>query len=105
MSAAGVNITSSWYNEVNDFGYAYDGSTEGIKPGAIGHFTQVVWAESQYAGFGRALDKSCTTAYVVGQYSPPGNVRLYDADGNLIGKYKQNVLPPTGSTELISDCH
>ena len=53
----------------------------------VGHFTQVVWKGSVKLGIGKATGKVddwfCT--WVVGRYSPVGNVQ---------GQYRNNVLRP-----------
>ena len=53
-----------------------------------GHFTQVVWKDSDTLGIGKATSKkgSMTCTYVVGRYKKAGNFQ---------GKYKENV--PKGS--------
>ena len=50
-----------------------------------GHFTQVVWKASQALGIGMA-QAGDGTWYIVGHYSPPGNIT---------GHFPANVLPPT----------
>ena len=58
-----------------------------VAKGATGHFTQVVWKGSVKLGIGKATGKVddwfCT--WVVGRYSPAGNVQ---------GQYTNNVLKP-----------
>ena len=46
--------TQSWYNEVADFPSSNVGSFAGgyLNGKAVGHYTQVVWAESQKVGCG-----------------------------------------------------
>ena len=65
--------TDEWYKEVND----YDFSNPGFKSG-IGHFTQVVWKDCKKVGFGTAGN------FVVGRYSPAGNMQ---------GDFETQVLP------------
>lgn len=48
-----------------------------------GHFTQVVWKGTQKIGAGLAFNSDRTKAYIVAQYSPPGNYQ---------GQYQSNVL-------------
>lgn len=50
---------------------------------ATGHFTQVVWKESQKLGVGVARSSS-GRVYVVAQYTPPGN---------YLGQFQANVRP------------
>jgi hypothetical protein len=40
-----------------------------------GHFTQVIWKNSQRLDVGFAIGNKGRTAFVVAQYSPPGNVQ------------------------------
>lgn len=56
---------------------------------ATGHFTQVVWKDSIQLGIGIAFSIDGKTAWVVAEYSPPGNVD---------GQYPVNVLRPCWST-------
>lgn len=49
-----------------------------------GHFSQLVWKETDRCGFGKASTPDGKRIYVVGRYQPPGNVE---------GEYKKNVLP------------
>lgn len=39
----------------------------------IGHFTQLVWKNTQLVGFGKSFDdQGCV--YIVANYFPPGNI-------------------------------
>ena len=49
-----------------------------------GRFTQVVWKGSREIGIGRAFADNGQTVFVVCNYLPAGNV---------IGHFKENVLP------------
>uniref|UniRef100_A0A8C1TP54 GLI pathogenesis-related 2 n=1 Tax=Cyprinus carpio TaxID=7962 RepID=A0A8C1TP54_CYPCA len=49
-----------------------------------GHFTQVVWKDTNEVGVGLATDGN--TTFVVGQYLPPGNI-------SNAGYFERNVLP------------
>lgn len=75
------------YNEVCDPGYEGLGVLA-TGPEEAGHFSQVVWKASTLLGIGRAEieQDGMKCAYIVGRYSPAGN---------LIGSYKQNVLKGT----------
>ncbi|MGH0176932.1 UNVERIFIED_CONTAM: hypothetical protein FKN15_073962 [Acipenser sinensis] len=53
-----------------------------------GHFTQVVWKSSTEVGVGKATDGKMT--FVVGRYSPPGNI-------SNPGYFQENVLPKGSS--------
>lgn len=80
-----------WYDEVNDPGYSFQGE----ETMGCGHFSQVVWVNTNRAGFAFAKTADGNTIYAVGQYGPAGN---YD------GEWKENVLPPTdGRKDLFTD--
>ncbi|XP_035684238.1 uncharacterized protein LOC118421183 [Branchiostoma floridae] len=76
---SGASIADMWYSEIEK----YDFRKGGHQPGT-GHFTQVVWKESQEFGVGVATDGRGKTI-VVGNYYPPGN---------MLGDFDDNVLPP-----------
>ncbi|KAL9619146.1 MAG: hypothetical protein Q9160_006235 [Pyrenula sp. 1 TL-2023] len=61
----------SWLNEANKY-------QKGEKIGqgdfaSYGHYTQCLWKKTTKCGLGRAMDSKGGT-YIVGRYSPPGNV-------------------------------
>lgn len=76
----GIDAVDSWYSEIKDYRFDKAGFSSGT-----GHFTQVVWRDSQQLGLGVATDGK--TVFVVGQYHPAGNV-------NNAGFFQRNVLPP-----------
>lgn len=73
---AGKKCAELWYKEVSlhDFKKDYQKNS--------GHFSQLVWKSSTHVGFGVAVTK--TSIVCVGMYYPAGNV---------LGKFKANVLP------------
>ena len=77
----GVGAVRTWYKEkdVYDFNYPY------FSP-KTGHFTQLVWKESERLGVGYAKAPYGTRYryYVVAYYDPPGNYE---------DSFTQNVLP------------
>ncbi|KAJ8379602.1 hypothetical protein SKAU_G00003800 [Synaphobranchus kaupii] len=75
----GKAAVEKWYAEVKD----YDFSNPGFGSNT-GHFTQVVWKDTKELGVGLATDGK--TVFVVGQYSPPGNMTNE-------GYFENNVLP------------
>ncbi|XP_072570796.1 uncharacterized protein [Paramormyrops kingsleyae] len=79
--ASGKDAVESWYSEIKD----YDFSEPGYQKNT-GHFTQVVWKDSQEMGIGLATDGK-GNVFVVAQYRPAGNI-------TNAGYYEQNVLPP-----------
>ena len=85
----------SRYNEEKDYDYktgdvkqqCKDNPATCYSKDGVGHFTQVVWKDSIKLGIGKAtgkIDKVFCT-WVVGRYSPAGNV---------MGKFQENVLKP-----------
>jgi uncharacterized protein YkwD len=80
----GERATMQWYNEIKDYDFSNGNFTSGT-----GHFTQVVWKNSQEVGFGFA--RSADGAfYAVANYYPAGN---------MMGQFKQNVLPPNSKPQ------
>lgn len=80
---SGKDAVGSWYSEIKDYDFS--------KPGFgfnTGHFTQVVWKSSTEVGVGKATDGKMT--FVVGRYSPPGNI-------SNPGYFQENVLPKGSS--------
>ncbi|TNN11986.1 Golgi-associated plant pathogenesis-related protein isoform 2, partial [Schistosoma japonicum] len=73
MSAApcqitGEEVSQTWYGEIDyhDFNQCYHPNSR--------HFTQMIWKSTTHAGFGLALSRDKTKAYVVGRYLPVGNI-------------------------------
>ena len=65
--ARGAESTDDWYGEVQ----AYDFSTGDSPTGqTIGHFTQVVWQDTQLVGCGKAYGDSNKYSVVVCRYYP-----------------------------------
>ena len=75
----GSKATKSWYDEIEKYNFG-----KPIFSSATGHFTQVVWKNSQKLGVGFALGNGGRSAFIVAQYSPPGNVQ---------GAFAANVSP------------
>ena len=69
-----------WYNEIQNYSFDNPGFSS-----STGHFTQLVWAETTHIGVGRKV--SGNTTYVVGNYTPPGNVQGRE-------NYERNVKRP-----------
>lgn len=70
-----------WYNEINQYNFNNPGFSKGT-----GHFTQVVWKGTTRVG---CAIVDCTGK--PGMYGPYV-VCAYDPPGNVIGKFKENVL-------------
>ncbi|XP_070545243.1 Golgi-associated plant pathogenesis-related protein 1-like [Ptychodera flava] len=76
----GNQAVEKLYNEINQ----YDWNRPEHSP-ATGHFTQVVWKSSRELGIGYCVNpKDSKDVYAVFNYNPAGNV---------VDKYKENVLP------------
>ncbi|KAI7801485.1 putative golgi-associated plant pathogenesis-related protein 1, partial [Triplophysa rosa] len=73
----GKKPVDTWYSEIKDYNF----EKSGYQP-KTGHFTQVVWKSTKEVGVGLATDGR--TVYVVGQYSPSGNI-------TNPGYYEENV--------------
>ncbi|XP_043662422.1 cell wall protein PRY3 [Drosophila teissieri] len=70
-------ILKLWYQEKYNYDY--------FKPGFnlyTGHFTQLVWRQTEFLGVGVACDHRCI--WIVCNYDPPGNVNDH---------FTENVLP------------
>jgi len=78
-------VVSSWYEEGN--GYDYLGEPRDTESG---HFTQLVWSQSQLLGVGLAKSKKTGRYICVMKYYPPGN---------YLGNYVENVTPPEKNAE------
>ncbi|CAL8083290.1 unnamed protein product [Calicophoron daubneyi] len=76
VALSGAEAAQMWYDEIkfHDFNGQFQPKS--------GHFTQLIWKDSKSAGFGRAMSADGHSVYVVGHYSPPGNV---------MGKFADNV--------------
>ncbi|RDD40428.1 Golgi-associated plant pathogenesis-related protein 1 [Trichoplax sp. H2] len=78
-------IANMWYNEVKDYNY----KKAEFQP-STGHFTQLVWAETEFVGVGIASTAD-GRVFIVANYSPAGNVQ---------GKYGINVKKPRGKSKF-----
>lgn len=76
---SGNDVTNEWYSEENDYDY------KGKFSANTGHFTQLVWKNTQRVGFGFAIDET-GMFYAVANYFPAGNYKK---------KFLENVLPLT----------
>jgi len=76
----GNTPVDSWYSEAKKHDFTAEPRTTGT-----GHFTQVVWKGSKEMGIAQAKSKS-NKIIVVANYDPPGN---------FVGRYRENVAPPT----------
>uniref|UniRef100_V5ID09 Putative scp gapr-1 like scp-like extracellular protein n=2 Tax=Ixodes ricinus TaxID=34613 RepID=V5ID09_IXORI len=74
----------AWYKESENYTY----SPGGYSPDTA-HFTQLVWKSTTEVGCGYNVSNS-GTIYVVCNYRPQGNID---------GKYQENVLPPSSNVK------
>ncbi|MFD3747948.1 CAP family protein [Nocardia sp. NPDC058633] len=74
----GETVVQAWYNEIRDYDFNNPDDTANHRK--AGHFTQTVWKSSRQLGIGASCYGS--TAYVVANYAPTGNI---------IGQFAQNV--------------
>ncbi|XP_044729443.1 Golgi-associated plant pathogenesis-related protein 1-like [Chrysoperla carnea] len=88
---SGQEVSSYWYSAVRQYDYGKEPDVLHANVNA-GHFTQLVWANSQYFGIGKARSRS-GKVLVVANYSPPGNIS---------GLFEENVLPPQPETSNVT---
>jgi len=72
----GREMVDMWYNEIKDYNFNKPGFSS-----STGHFTQVVWKDTDEIGVGVAYDGN-GTCFCVANYKPPGNFQ---------GEFEQNV--------------
>ncbi|KAJ0067852.1 hypothetical protein NL108_011091 [Boleophthalmus pectinirostris] len=88
IKLTGREAVDSWYSEIKFYSWNSPGYSS-----KIGHFSQVVWKDSEEVGVGVA--SSGKKVFVVGQYRPAGNM-------NSPMYFQQNVLPKVaGSSNII----
>lgn len=75
----GEFMTKMWYDEIKDYDYNNPTFTSNA-----GHFTQLIWKDSQEIGIGIAKCSEDGSWYAVANYYPAGNV---------LQRFKENVLP------------
>lgn len=78
----------SWYDEVDKPGYKF--ANPGFKKGT-GHFTQVVWVNTQRVGVALSKDGH----FICANYFPAGNM-------NVPREFEKNVLPK-GAKAVLRD--
>jgi len=90
-SMKGEDAVQNWYNEIgltSGGGGLVDAQTGA--PGGTGHYTQVVWKNSNKVGCAKGMRTGRGGDYWVCQYKEPGNVW---------GQYAANVLAPSKTAE------
>lgn len=80
---SGAEATRSWYDEIKYYSFRYPKYSK-----ETGHFTQVIWKETEKIGVGFATSEynSLYLLYVVVRYSPAGNVEDYFSKNVLRAK-------------------
>lgn len=78
FETAADEATNMWYGEVKNYRFDKPGFQ-----GNTGHFTQVVWKESQEMGMGRAQTADGRLTFVVARYKPAGN---------MLNHFQENVF-------------
>jgi uncharacterized protein YkwD len=73
--------SQAWYKEVKYYNFSNPGWNY-----AAGHFTQMVWKNTKRMGCGLCWCPANDMTLLTCKYDPPGNV---------LGQFRQNVLPPT----------
>ncbi|EDW97884.1 Golgi-associated plant pathogenesis-related protein 1 [Drosophila yakuba] len=73
-----LQCVQDWYDEISDYDFE-----KGEFVMTTGHFTALVWKNTNKMGVGQAKDSN-GNYWVVVRYYPPGNVN---------GQFKENVLP------------
>lgn len=73
-------VVEYWYGEIRHYDFNRPGFDENT-----GHFTQVVWADTEGIGIGVKVANN-RKMYVVANYTPPGNVQGGD-------NFRNNVRP------------
>ncbi|XP_046458405.1 venom allergen 3 homolog [Daphnia pulex] len=101
-------VVKSWYDEVQYMNTAYVQSFPANPPNVIGHYTQVVWADTYYVGCAVAYFQSTA---VFGPSYPYNRMYVcnYGPTGNWIGSqvYKQGTAGsacPTGTVNSNGLC-
>lgn len=75
----GFAPVDAWYDEISLYNYA----NPGYSP-ATGHFTQVVWKATSELGCAYVTCNNAWRQYTICEYQAPGN---------FIGEFEENVLP------------
>lgn len=84
---SGLEATREWYKEIEE--YRFDDAS--FQPNT-GHFTQLVWRDSQKVGFGFALTED-GKFYVVANYWPAGNYK---------NEFMDNVYPKLSINSILT---
>lgn len=105
MKPSGVDIVDAWYAEIEDYTYGLVGAScvkercsgRSSPPCVLGHFTQVMWADSTHVG--------CARAECPGQAKPTFvSVCNYGPGGNIVGRYPFPVISSGKMGLAQQDC-
>lgn len=106
MKPSGVDIVDAWYAEIEDYSFGLVGSAcvkekcagRASPPCTLGHFTQVMWAESTHVG--------CARAECPGQKKRTFvSVCNYGPGGNIVGRYPFHVVASGKLGLAREDCN
>lgn len=95
-----TSIVDLWYNEKSSF--TYGGSNQ---LGQVGHYTQLVWADTYLVGCGFALCGN--TPFYVCDYGPSGNIGQHDRpyqSGTSTGLLDCGGISCYGDRKLTQSC-
>merc|ERR1712048_938075 len=95
-----------WYDEIHDYDFATTKPKDSTK--AIGHFTQVVWESSVAIGVGIAYGVNGdgdVDVYIVGRYSPGGNMQYVSAYQANVHPLKSGAVLPASASTLSSNTY
>jgi glioma pathogenesis-related protein 2 len=87
-----ISAINMWYSEHTQ----YDFSNPGFSP-ATGHFTALVWNDTDLIGWGIATSPSSNKTYISMRFSPAGNSLNK-------GQFNKNVKPQTSLSSSSSSC-
>jgi len=99
MMSKVAEAVTSWYNEVKTPGYDPEGVEKYVFDSATGHYTQVIWAETEQIGCGWTYFNSggkWQRSYVVCNYAKAGN---------YIGQQVYQVGAPCSSCPEGTSCN
>ncbi|XP_058836338.1 uncharacterized protein LOC131692937 [Topomyia yanbarensis] len=85
---SGQEVATYWYSTNRRYDYFKESHLLHTNVNT-GHFSQMVWRASKYFGVSKSISKS-GKLFVVAYYYPAGNV---------MGEFRQNVLPPIVTSE------
>ncbi|XP_058124436.1 uncharacterized protein LOC131282225 [Anopheles ziemanni] len=91
---SGQEVATYWYSTSRRYDYFKESHLLHTNVNT-GHFSQMVWRGSRYFGVSKSISKT-GKLFVVAYYYPAGNV---------MGEFRQNVLPPIVANEEAAPSH